>query len=1134
MRDKLKRLLMSILTLALANMMLYASEGSGVSINVKDMPIEQVLRRIEKQTPYRFSFKKKDIRNFPAVTLSCRNENVKTVLDRIFKNSELSYEIVSEKFILILPASKSSDSGKGLVDVKGRVTDTSGEPLTGATILIKGSSSGVAADIDGYFSLLNVPASSIIHISMVGYMPREYKASDRKALSDVVLEENSEILDAVVVVGYGKQSSKLLTTSISSLKIDDVDQGNDYNPIKMLQGRAAGVSVSTPSGKPGDQPNIRVRGIASITGNATPLYVVDGVPNDNMPYLNPNDIERMDVLKDASATAIYGSRANNGVIIITTKTGKRDSKTTFNASARQSFGWVAHDIKMANSAEYARTMQQAVDNYNMQFQGTGKALETFIVPDNVVDTDWVGALQRSVAKGTNANISMTGGGEKTTFYNSIGYNTQEGILRKTNFSQINVRGNFSHVISRIFKYNINLSGSYTSEKLSEEGDGSLKIIRSAREQQPWIAPYDENGDYTVLGTHLLRHNPVMVLNEEDQRNNRLEGIGSINLEVTPVKGLKWIPSISYYGKYSDGKKTLTEKHAARGTTAGWGAISQQRNTTYRMVIDNVLSYEDVLSRLTYSVMAGHSYEKYAYEQFGVKSDNYKDNAFPSSNFGLVNSGTSIYPGSFGYNAYALESYFGRIALNWDNKYILNATLRSDGSSRFPKNNRYGTFPSASVAWRVTNEPFFPDGSVVDDLKVRLSWGNTGSMAGISDWAAMSLVTSNTSSSYNKTSGLKVGNTAGNLTWEKSTQYNLGVDAELFDSRLRLNLDAYYQKTKGLLYNTNIIATSGYTGRTANRGQVENRGLEFSAGIDLFRGDFKWTISANASYTKNKLLQLDGNIDKEIMAATSIQGGSYHALIVGKPVSAYYMYRMDGLYQKDSEVPEKLYKKGVRAGDVRYRDLDGDGDISATDRMYVGKVTPDVTGGITSNMSWKGFDLSVFCQFSFGGKILAAWRGSGSNEGTEALGYGGGQSFKFMKDGVLVSNKQYFNISKYVANHYWNGEGTSNDVPRPVLKNTFSGGFANYLTSTRYLEDASYFKFKTITLGYSLPKSVVSKAKINSVRVYVSLDNFFTISKYSGYDPEFSYSSSPASSTYGADFGEQATLKSFIVGVNVNF
>lgn len=1106
-----------------------------ISLQAKNVAIEEVLNQIEKQSDYRFIYDKHVVNVNRKVTVSVNKAEINQVLDKIFNAGDIVYTIKEKQIVL---NNKAASQAKSISTISGQVLDAMGEPVIGANVLVKGTTNGVITDIDGNYTLSNVPGDATIQISYIGYQSVELKA-DNKKLARVTLNEDSKMLEEVVVVGYGKQSEKLVTTSISSLKIDEVDQGNDYNVAKMLQGRTPGVNVSTASGIPGQQPNVRVRGVASISGDATPLYVVDGVPNDNMPYLNPNDIERMDVLKDASATAIYGSRANNGVIIITTKSGSNNEKTNINASVRHSIGWIAHDIEMANSAEYIRTIQQAVDNWNTQFAAEiaagKKKAETFLVPDEIEDTDWMSYLQRSAAHTTNANLNISGGNKKTTFFVSAGFNDQEGILRKTGFQQTNFRAKFSHIINSIFKVNVNLSGSYTNEQLSEESDTSLKIIRSAREQQPWIGPYQEDGSYTKQGTHLLRHNPVMVLNEEEIRNNRFEGIGTVSLDVTPFKGFKYTPSFSVYGKFSDGKKTMTEKHDARATNASWGAITQSKNTTYRIVVDNVLSYDNTFDKLTYSAMLGHSFEKYAYEQFGARSDNYKNGAFPSSSFGLINSGTAIYAGSIGYNAYAIESYFGRIALNWDNRYIVNATVRSDGSSRFSKNNRYGTFPSASFAWRVSNEAFYPENALVNDLKVRLSWGNTGSMAGISDWAAMSLVSSSSSSSYNGSAGFSIGNEANNLTWEKSTQYNFGVDAELFKGRMKLGLDAYYQRTSGLLYATNLIATSGYTSRTANKGKIENKGLEFIVSGDILTGDFKWDMSANISWTKNKLKELDGVLDMEIKSSGNyVYGGTYHALIVGKPVSAYYMYNMEGLYQTDEEVPEALYKKGVRAGDVKYTDLNNNGDVDDDDRMYVGKVTPDFTGGITSNMSWKNFDLSIFCQYSVGGKTLAVWRGAGGNEGTEALGYGGGQSFKFLKDGKTVSSKAYFNNSKYASNNYWNGEGSSNEVPRPVLKTTFTGGYANYLTSTRYLEDSSYFKFKTITLGYNIPKELLAKINVKSARVYVSLDNFFTFTDYSGYDPEFSYSSSPASGTYGADFGEQATLKSFIIGASFNF
>lgn len=485
----------------------------------------------------------------------------------------------------------------------------------------------------------------------------------------------------------------------------------------------------------------------------------------------------------------------------------------------------------------------------------------------------------------------------------------------------------------------------------EESSTSLKVIRTAREEQPWIGAYREDGGYTVMSTELCRHNPVMLINEEDWTVHKKQGVAALSFDITPIKGLKYTPSFSIYGILDEEKKTISEKHDARSKNAGWGALSEQKNVSYRYVIDNVISYENSWDKLTYSAMLGHSYEEYNYETFGAYSDNYANGAYPSSSFGLINSGSNIYAGSIGYNAYALESYFGRAALNWDNRYILNVTMRRDGSSRFSKDKRYGTFPSASFAWRIINEPFFPKGTPLNDLKLRASWGKTGSMDGISNWAAMSLVTSG-GNSYNGSSGFKIGADAADLIWEKANQVNVGINAELFNGRLALSVDGYYQKTSGLLYNISTLATTGYTTRTANIGSLENKGLEVMVSGKIFDGPFKWELATNLSYTKNKLLSLDGVLDMKINGGGANTGKVMHALMVGKPVSAFYMLRQDGIYQTDQEVPSKLYAKGVRAGDCKYFDYNNDGDITDDDRMYVGKVTPDIYGGITSTMNWK--------------------------------------------------------------------------------------------------------------------------------------------------------------------------------------
>ncbi len=387
------------------------------------------------------------------ISIKARNASLPSILDDVFGRQATGFEYRIVNSTVIISAVPVKD-----VAVKGVVLDSDGLPLIGASVMIKGTNKGAVTDLDGYYEL-GAGADDVLVYSYIGCADQEMKVGGRSKI-DVVLAADAEFLEEVVVVGYGKQSEKLLTTSISSVKLDDVDQGNDYNVVKMLQGRTPGVNVSTASAAPGSQPNIRVRGIASISGSASPLYVIDGIPSDDMPYLNPNDIERMDVLKDASATAIYGSRANNGVVIITTKSGKNNEKTNINASVRHSLGWIAHDIEMANTEEYARVISTAMDNWNKQFAsqiaaGT-KAPETFYMPDNAVSTDWMSYLQRDVANTTNANLNLSGGNEKTTFFVSGGLNHQQGILEKTSFTQANFRAKFSHTINKIFKLNLRI------------------------------------------------------------------------------------------------------------------------------------------------------------------------------------------------------------------------------------------------------------------------------------------------------------------------------------------------------------------------------------------------------------------------------------------------------------------------------------------------------------------------------------------------------------------------------------------------------------------------------------------------------------------------------------------------------
>lgn len=1122
------------------------------TLQLQNVTVKEAVDEIQKRFGYSVIIRSSQVDLGRNVSVSASGADIRTILSQVFAGQDVTFSVEDKKIQVsgtVRPAAESHDASTPQPSrhiVKGRILDQGGEPVIGCVIVPDGAAGkAVTTDLDGNYSVEVSPDGSL-NYSFIGFETADVPVDGRNRI-DITLKTKSENLDEAVVIGYGTASKRLVSSSISSVKMDEIDRGAEVDPVKSLQGRVTGVSITSPSGIPGTAPNIIVRGVSSINGSSAPLYVVDGIPAESYPNINANDIERMEVLKDASATAIYGSRANAGVILITTKSGKA-GKTQIDVDGYFGVAQVAHDIKMANTAQYIDVMQAAVDNWNVYVAEKGSGnLKEFYIPAERADFDWVGAISRRWALRGAASVAMSGGNDKTTFYVSGGYENQQGYLNKTNFNKFTVRTRLGHQIAGWLKFNLNIGGAYARYDMSEETDGSLKVLRAAREEQPWYTPYCErslneygreirtnalSGDYRTMSTDgLARHNPVMCIEEEDYYNNKYQLSGTASFDVTPIKGLKYTPSVSAYTIYDHTVKKLTELNTERGYKDGWHALTEQKNNSLRWVIDNVLSWNQEVSRLTYSLMAGHSFEKYEYNTFGAASDNYANAAYPSSSFNLITSGSDIYAGSIGYNAYALESFFSRAAFNWDNRYILNLSFRADGSSRFPKKNRYGFFPAGSFAWILTNEKFIPKNKVLTELKLRLSAGQTGSMAGIGNWAAMNLV--NAGSAYNGVSGLAFGTPAQDLKWEKSTKYNIGFDSSWLNDRLNLQAEVFYSQTDDLLYNKPVIATSGYTSLSSNIGVLANAGVELTVGGTVVRtGDFLWDLSANFSWAKNKLVKLLDDQDIIYVTDSNLYGGNKHAIITGQPISTWYMLHAEGIYQDDSEVPEKLYAKGVRAGDVKYKDINKDGDIDYdNDRMITGKATPDFFGGLTSSFSWKGLELNIFCQYSIGGKIFAAWKGCGQ-EGTEHLG---------LSSGSVVGDNgrdytQFFNVSEYAALHYWKGPGTSNTMPRPTVSGMHTGWNVDYniLTSDRYLESASYFKIKTITLAYRFPRKWMERARMRGAKVFFTVDNAFTFTKYDGYDPEVSMANGPAAAKYGVDFGWQPTLRSLLFGASINF
>ena len=707
------------LTLAAGMMMWLGLSASAQSIDLKlkDATVQTAVMELQKKYGYSVAVRSNEIDMSRPISLDVKGKTIEEVVAAIFVGQDVDVNISGNN---ITVAKTIPDAPVKNITVKGVVKDDTGMPVIGAAVFEKGNEkNGVITGLDGDY-VITVPSNAYLFASYIGYNDEEMPVAGKENIN-FNLSVDSELLEDAIVVGYGVASKKLVSSSIASVKMENIDRGAELDPMKALQGRVTGVSISNSSGIPGSTPMVVVRGVSSISGNSSPLYVVDGIPAESYPNINAADIESMEVLKDASATAIYGSRANAGVVLITTKSGK-SGKTKVNVSGQYGFAQIAKDIQMANTEQWIDVMQTAIDNYNVQMND----LKELTLPAQMGEYDWLDIISRDFAKRGSATASLEGGNDKTTFYVSAGAESQEGYIIKTDFSKYTGRAKFSHKIADWIKLNLNLSGSFAKYNMVEEQDGSLKVLRAAREEQPFFGPYNPDGSWRVMTEHgICRHNPLNAILEEDYFVNKTQLQGTVSFEVTPIKGLKWTPSISGYSIYDKTIKKLTENNTDRGYKDGWAALTEQKDHSFRYLIDNIISYNNEWDKLMYSAMVGHSFEKYEYETFGAKSDNYANEAFPSSSFDLITSGTQIYAGSIGYNAYALESYFFRGAANWDNRYILNFSFRADGSSRFPKNNRYGFFPAGSLAWIISNEKFMPKSSVLTELKLRLSAGQTG-------------------------------------------------------------------------------------------------------------------------------------------------------------------------------------------------------------------------------------------------------------------------------------------------------------------------------------------------------------------------------------------------------------------------
>ncbi|WP_245553357.1 TonB-dependent receptor [Echinicola vietnamensis] len=1059
-----------ILCLSLVFQVTAKVHSQELTLKAKGLPLKEVMEMIESQSKYRFVFNDETVSQSKPVFVDVESGSLKSTLSEVFSNQPFTYELV-DTYIVIKPK---AGIPAAIIEITGTVLGEDGEPLPGATVRVKGSSRGTVTDLDGTFAFSGLEEDAVLVVSFIGYDPQEIPVNSRSKI-EVILKPSQNDLSEIVVIGYGQQDRKEVTSAISNFRPDEKNFRQVLGPDQLMQGRMPGVHVGAGAGTPGSNVRVSIRGIGSLSGQNEPLYVVDGIPlvNHNaalfnlgegmnpLSELNPNDIESIEVLKDAASAAIYGSRATNGVVIITTKSGKA-GQSSLNIETNFGIQYLPNldKLKMADSDLYLEVLNEARYNYNQQngySPGDGNFVDYMEDPyPGLPDTNWLDLVLRD-ALVSNVNVSFSTGTDKTKLYISGGYLNQEGVIKTNDYKKYNAKINVTHQAVNWLEIGTNTNLSFSRNHRIPNGTYGSSIFLRSMGQRPFDRPYKPNGDYYVGGTEeLVYHNNLQILNEQNTKLDNYRMLGNVYADIKFSPSFHLKNSFGMDAIYTEDYLYYTDEHPYG---AGQGRLLDERRMMTNGLIENTLYFDHTFGKLSVNALVGHSYQKV------TTSTNYIDGrGFPSPSFDVLSVASEIANASSGFGENALESYYSRANLSWEDKYLLSLSIRADGSSKFSPEKRYGSFPSISAGWNLSDENFWKFSQT--DLKLRASYGATGNQDGIGSYAYQALMSGG--ANYAGNSGLSI-STFGNpnLTWETANQFDVGIDLGLWSGKANFSADYFIKNTENLLYNMPIHATSGFSSVTSNIGSMRNTGLEFLLDYNHRFGELQWQSSFNISFIQNELTSLLGDDPLLIGANRTLQ--------VGEEVGSFYMYKMLGIFQTDEEVPEPLYEQGVRAGDVHYEDVNGDGIINVDDRQIIGTSNPDFYGGWSNTFQYKNFDLSAFLTFSQGSEIYANWRIT-----TERLG-SGRQGFR-----------------EEPALERWTGPGTSNEVPRAI-----HGTGYNTYNSSRFLEDASFLRLRTLSLGYSLPQSLLEKLQMSKLRIFVQGENLYLFSNYTGLDPEVS-------------------------------
>lgn len=981
--------------------------------------------------------------------------------------------------------------------VTGRVVDTQNSPLPGVSVQVNKTVRGTFTDVNGGYSI-SAAATDTLVFSMVGMMTQRVAVGERSSIN-ITMQTSETKLQEVVVVGYGTQKKLEVTGSVTQVKGDEITKQSSINPISALQGKVAGVQI-TNTGAPGSSPEIRIRGVGTVYGNANPLYVVDGVWYDDISFLNPADIESINILKDASSESIYGIRAANGVVLISTRKGTRNMLPVVTYNGYFGNQIVTNQIKMANGQQYANMINE-LDAIN-------GVTQRYANPSSYGTTDWYRQILRN-ALTTNHQLSIAGGGEKSSYSFSLGYLMQDGLVKTNKFDRYTAKFQNDFQVFSFLKMGYALTGSVNN---SNDIDGGIfhQLYAAAPIVPVYYADhtYGDPNDFRVGNSN--NFNPQVTIDFYNQKSLNYRLAGNVYADLNIGKKITYHVSAGTDFGQNEVKNYLPVYVATLAQRNSTSVLTMSRGETRNWLVENTLTYENTFNNIhNLKVLLGQSAQSYKYYSLTATARDVP-NTSSGDHYLTLGSPANRYVTDEG-SLNTVASYFGRINYSLMSKYLLTASLRADGSSKFSGSNRWGIFPSIGAGWIISQENFMKNQKIFDVLKLRGSWGKIGNM---SVPANLSVLTVNSSYVYDggngsTASGASITTIVPPVTyWERGVGTDLGIEFALLKSRLTAEIDLYNKKTEKAIFDIPILGSLGTTGNNiiGNQASFQNRGIELLVGWkDVVNSDFSYSLSGNLSYNANKVLSVSTGANPIYQAVGTTGSNNFNTrTIVGQPIGEFFGLQVIGVFQSHNEIDNYKSESGAaiqstaKPGDFKYKDVNGDGVIDDKDRVVLGNPNPKFTYGFNTTWTYKSFDLILDFQGVAGVDIYNA--NLGLRYGTE-------------------------NFSQDFYNNHWHGEGTSNSYP-----STNIGGGMNYRSNSFYVENGSYFRVRNAQLGYTIPSYVSEKVKINKIRVYVNAQNAVNLFSYKGFSPEIGGNATVA----GVDVNVYPLYATYTFGVNVTF